>query len=341
MGSIDKPHASRYGRRRKRIYISLADKDFIFRSFEMPLMKPKELEVSVTYEIEKYIPFKLEQLRWDFSYQAFPKEKKDLISFLGIREANFQRVYEILHRLDLEPVVVEPSSLSLARMVKTSRDQAKVKNFAILDFSDSEAYLTFFYNDLPVFNRYFSVPKAEDGQLDLEKFVEPIRLSFQYFKRELKAYSIDKLIVIANERNERLGSMLKEELQMPVDLLMPYDFLGKAEGNVENLKAFGITTTDTSAYKFKPDFLISSEQKIGQIGAVKEVPFNIGAIVSIISIGVAILVPMSMFLNKKVKTAQEAVSQQESQLVIPDELRQLSWPNIEDKISQKANQLKL
>ena len=60
----------------KEVYISMADRDFIFRFFEMPMMRRNEIQSSVTYEIEKYIPFKLEELRWDYSTLKFPKEKK-------------------------------------------------------------------------------------------------------------------------------------------------------------------------------------------------------------------------------------------------------------------------
>ena len=64
----------------KKVYVSLADKDFIFRSLEMPLMNRKEIETSIDYEIEKYIPFKMEELEWDFEFMD-----RNLITEISIR----------------------------------------------------------------------------------------------------------------------------------------------------------------------------------------------------------------------------------------------------------------
>ena len=103
----------------KEIYLSMADRDFIFRFFEMPLMKRHEIQSSVTYEIEKYIPFKLEDLRWDYSTIKFPKEKKMDVAFLGLKEDIYQNIQGLFTRLGFNPVVFEPSAVSLARTLKT------------------------------------------------------------------------------------------------------------------------------------------------------------------------------------------------------------------------------
>ena len=117
----------------KNIHISLADKDFIFRSLEMPLMDKKNIGSSLMYEIERYIPFKIDELWWDYSSIRYPKEKKINVSFVGIRESIIFRTQELLSHLGLNPVVLEPSSLSLVKVVKLVKKFAPIKNFAILD----------------------------------------------------------------------------------------------------------------------------------------------------------------------------------------------------------------
>jgi len=195
----------------KEIYISLADKDFIFRPLEMPSMRKKDIESSLIYEVEKYIPFKIEELVWDYDYVNFPKEKKIGLSFIGIKEENFERIKSILFRLELKAVTIEPSCISLVRAVKSIKKFSQFNNFAILDFTQSEASFTFFQQDLPVFNRYFVVPKKEDD-IDLDNFIETVNFSFQYFKREFKNYKLDKFIVIGDSNVDKLVSSLKEGL---------------------------------------------------------------------------------------------------------------------------------
>ena len=234
----------------KDIYLSMADRDFIFRFFEMPLMRRHEIQSSVTYEIEKYIPFKLEELRWDYSCIKFVKEKKMDISFLGIKEDIHQSTQGLFTRLNLNPVSFEPSAVSLARMVKTLKKFAKIKNFALLDLTGSEGYLTFFHYDLPVFNRYFAIP-MQDGEVKLDELANPIRLSFQYFRREFSFYHLEQLIVVANNPDEQLISMLKEDLAADVQACCSDDFLPQG-GSIECVKALGVVDAANSAYKFKP-----------------------------------------------------------------------------------------
>ena len=85
----------------KDIFISLADKDFIFRCFEMPLMNKKEIETSLGFELEKFIPFKIEDLIWDYRYTKVSNEKKINLSFLGIKKNIYKKYRDLLTRLDI------------------------------------------------------------------------------------------------------------------------------------------------------------------------------------------------------------------------------------------------
>ena len=235
----------------KNIYVSLADRDFIFRPLEMPLMKKKEIESSLVYEIEKYIPFKMEELVWDYDYVNFPKERKIGLSFIGIKEGNFERIKSILSRLELKAAMIEPSCVSLARVVKSVKKFAQFNNFALLDFTQAEAYLTFFQQDLPVFNRYIVVPKKEDT-LDLDNFIEAVNFSFQYFKREFKNYKLDKFIIVGDSNVDSLVPPLKEGLQVEIESVSSYDLTNRNNAQVENVKALGAVGLERSLYKFKP-----------------------------------------------------------------------------------------
>ena len=192
----------------KDLYLSLADRDFIFRFFDMPLMKRSEIQSSLTYEIEKYIPFKLEELRWDYSYVVLPKEKKMNVSFIGIKEDIYQNIQGLFTRLGFNPLTFEPSAISLARGLKSVKKFAKIKNFALLDLTGTEGCLTFFHNDLPVFNRYFTIPKETERE-KVDDIVNPVRLSFQYFDREFSLYRVNQLIVMNETPDETLMGVLK------------------------------------------------------------------------------------------------------------------------------------
>jgi len=322
------------GAETKEVYVTFTDRDFIFRAFDMPMMKKKEIETSLSYEIEKYIPFKLEQLRWDYSYVAMAKEKKLNISFVGIRENNFQRVWEILTRLGLTPVVIEPASLSLVRVIKSFKNLSRLTNYAMLDFTESEGYLTFFCSDLPVFSRYLTVP-LKDGSIDREKFIEPIHLSFQYFKREYKFYDLDRFIILSNSRDEALANSLKDELQIPVDVFSPYDFTGNANSSMETLKALGVAGIDQYPYKFKPVFTQKTKEQIQKGAAVKEVPLNVGGLGFLLGLGLMATFLMGMFMSNSAAQKKSAMQAIDSEMIRPRIFQDKSWDQIGSAIKEK------
>jgi len=318
----------------KDFYLSMADRDFIFRFFEMPLMKRHEIQSSVTYEIEKYIPFKLEELRWDYSTIKFPKEKKTDVSFLGLKEDIFQNIQGLFTRLGLNLVLFEPSAVSLARVIKTLKKFAKIKNFALLDLTPGEGYLTFFHYDLPVFNRYFTIPLVKDEVPKLEEVINPVRLSFQYFRREFSFYKLDQLIIVSKTSDEQLVNILKEELQTDVQSCCPSDFMAGDNG-IENLKAMGVADAENSAYKFKP-VLSPTVERVERAKA--EVPLNRGMLFAIAVLGIAVYAAI-FFLGEQNLTQKNAELQsKQRELVIPSGLKS-GWNGVDKEISSRRSEI--
>ncbi|MCK5493664.1 MAG: pilus assembly protein PilM, partial [Candidatus Omnitrophica bacterium] len=228
------------GAEEEKVYVSLSDRDFIFRALDMPMMRKKDIETSLNYEIEKYIPFKMSELEWDYKCVNVSKEKKAKLSFVGIKENNIRRVKDILASLKVNIVALEPACFSLLRVIKaSSKAVSKIKNFAVLDFTDTESYLSFFQNGLLVFNRYISIPKV-DNAVDYNKFIESISLSFQYFKREFKVSKLEKFVVITDSLNQGLITSLKGSGQLGVETFSPQDLTNFKNSTVENVKALGV-----------------------------------------------------------------------------------------------------
>ena len=55
--------------------IGVSDKYTLFRHLEMPLMKKNELSLALPLEIEKYIPFKIEDIAWDYNKKTLSLQK--------------------------------------------------------------------------------------------------------------------------------------------------------------------------------------------------------------------------------------------------------------------------
>ncbi len=312
------------GAEEKEVHVSVSDKDFIFKSLEMPFMKgKKEVETALIPEIEKHLPAALGELRWDYEYTAFEREKKISLSFVGIKEENLKKDQEIISYLGFQPKTIEPSSISLARILKRSKEFGQLKNFALLDFTSCEAYLTFFSNNLPIFSRYLEVPQAEGAKLD--KFIESLNLSFQDFQRTSKSYALEKVLVMGNFIEDSFITALSKSLQKEVEMVSLEPFAQNLPSFVENLKALGVTERETSSYKFKPVLLSSKEhasKEYAEEELVEAAPFNIRLLVSLTATGIIISILASMLTTGRYGALSSKLKKEEAQMAQVEEMIQ-------------------
>ncbi len=324
----------------KEVYLSLADRDFIVRSLELPLMSKSEIKSALIYEVEKYIPFKPEELVWDYQYDRVPKEKKVRVSFVGIRRSGLARTKRVLHNIDLEEVAIEPACLSLIRVLKSAKKVEKGQSFALLDLTSKEAYLTFFQNDLPVFNRYLSVKEKESG-LDLDSFTEAVSFSFQYFRREFKGISLDKIFVLTSEPGlEGIASSLEESLSLTVEKIAPADLFSNQDVSLESLKALGCALRPDYPYKFKPVLQELGETKEAEAAAAGMVDWRWPLLIKVAVLAVvAYVVPLLLFRHN-LNQLESELERKEKALPLTGELEHIGWRNIDTVIQRKRSRIR-
>jgi len=296
----------------KTIYLSLSDKDFIFRSLDMPILSKKEIEPSIAYQIQDYIPFKIEELSWAYNYNIFKKEKKMNLSFIGVKTQNIEKIKKIFSNLEKEVVFFEPASLSLLKVLKSVKKNLNVSNFAILDLKENEGYLTLFFNGLVLFNRYLIIPK-KDNKIDFEKFNDSVRLSLQYAKREFSFYEIENFILFSDKNYPEISFYLKEELQKEIEVITPFDITKISSSDIDNIKALGSTLKDTHSYNFKSVKTEPLEKKISKEPVSSE-PLNIPLFITIILIGVFFLIVMFAILESKTFTERVNIKKYEDSI---------------------------
>lgn len=323
-----------------KVYVSMSDKDFIFRSLEMPLMKRSEIESSLDFEIEKYIPFKMEELEWDFEFVRMAKERKLNLSFIGIRENNLRRVRDVFARLSIDLATIEPSCLSLARFIKSLKQYTKLNDFAIIDLTETEAFLTFFQNDLPVFNRYLVTP-GDGKELDSNRFGESVDLSFQYFKREFKSYNLEKVLIVGDISNEKLVTSLNESLQAEVEVVSSYELTNRNNAAVENIKALGVASRGLYKTTFEPTFQKTSVVVGEALPQAARIPaLKTWLHGTLLGLGLVGSLFLSLIMGNEVTKQQAILHKTEESINIPAPLKDLSWQERKVKTSELEKQVK-
>lgn len=135
--------------------LSLSGKDFVIRTFEMPVIPRSELDSAVRFEAKKYIPFKIEDLISDFQVQYDKLSRRNIILFAGIKKDILDRYLSILNQLDIKPSVIEYSAFSLLRLMKLLNINNKgIIGIISADFKEEdEINFTFLENGFPLFSR--------------------------------------------------------------------------------------------------------------------------------------------------------------------------------------------
>ena len=303
------------------IYLALEDRYFFFRSFIVPSMGKKEIESSITFEIDKYIPFKIEELTWNYGYKKIPKEKKGIVSFIGIKKNLFDGLFQPFSKLKLNLSTIEPSCLALLRLI-VNRYSIKKKWFAILDLCSHTCYLTLFLDNLPLFSRtIFSFREelvygnniiAPGEPAFLEKLTEEVRFSLQYFEREYRPYSVEKLIVITDNSNkEKLLSSLKERLSIEVEFYSPQEILDTPAGDVNTLKAYSALTFSQLPKGFLP---LLEDSSTCFLGGAKALYYSINLFLlgGLIILGIFSSLVLNTSLKRRIKFLEKKVKRMES-----------------------------
>lgn len=318
------------------IYFSLQDRDFIFRSFSIPHMRKKEIASSIEFEIEKYIPFKIEDLVWNYGFERIPHEKKLIVSFIGFNKIHFRRLIDTFSKLELKLLAVEPASLSLLRVIRSKPLYSKLNWYVLLDFSPQGSSITFFYRSLPVFSRAIF---SNEESLDNEKVIEKIRFSFQYFRREYRSYDVDKLILLAGKEDHNIFSQLSEELDVEVDFVIPQEIVPVQEAGVETVKAYAAASYTNLPHRFEP---LLKDISTGFLYSKKDVlyPLNIPLMGGVIAFGIAGTLLGSLFMNKDLDTYMKSLKQKEERFKQIENLSKYTSQELETILQNKKSVLK-
>lgn len=190
--------------------LSLSGKDFVIRTFEMPVIPRSELESAVKFEAKKYIPFKIEDLVSDFQVQFDKLSRRNIILFAGIKRDILDKYLSILNQLDIKPSVIEYSAFSVLRLMKVLNINNKgIVGIISADFKEEdEINFTFLENGFPLFSRditltggpeELAVSKEKDSGMMLEKLKTEIRVSLDYYHRKFPAKKIEKAFFISSQ----------------------------------------------------------------------------------------------------------------------------------------------
>ncbi len=244
-------------------FFCISGQDLVIRTFEIPLIPQSELKGVVSFEAKKYIPFKLEELDYDFQILFNKKNKTSLVLFVGIKKEILDNYISISKQLNLKVNVLEYSAFSILRFLKLSglNDNGIVASLCFDLNNEDEANFTVFENGFSLFSRDFVLTTEpvgfekvvqEDLKQKLEKLKNEIRISFDYYKRKFSDKNIKELFVICNKESHQELIPFFTESSIKAKIVETQKLLGKEAGYSSMLvKSFAASLFNSAFLKIK------------------------------------------------------------------------------------------
>lgn len=145
-----------------RLAVSVEHPGVLFRSFTLPILPKAEWDAAVQFEARRYIPFKTESLLWDYHAVSSSTAKRIEVVFAAIPREVFRALQESLAAAGIHPTVVEPRSLSLARLAEPAKGGSANDAVCLVDVEQDTAHLAIVKSGVPHLTRDISlVPRLD------------------------------------------------------------------------------------------------------------------------------------------------------------------------------------
>jgi Tfp pilus assembly PilM family ATPase len=247
----------------------ISGQDMVIRTFEIPLLPANELRGAINFEAKKYIPFKIEDLDYDFQVSFNRKNKTSLVLFVGIKKEILENYLSISKQLNLKVDALEYSAFSLLRFLKLAgfSDTGVVASFCFDLNSEDETNFMVFENGFPLFSRDivlaeglqgFEQTAEDDFAQKLDKLKNEIRVSLDYYSRKFMDKDIKNIFVVSDAKSRKELDHFFKETTIPVKFVDTQKVLGR------NVSYSSVLAKSFAAAQFKSSPL---EIKINLVGA--------------------------------------------------------------------------
>ncbi|NQU18998.1 pilus assembly protein PilM [bacterium] len=234
---------SRINLEKRTVVVCVPSRDLIVRFFEIPPIPRKDIAASISFEIKKYIPFRTEEITYD--YQTNSQKNIIEVLFVGIKNEDLGKYNSVISQLKINVSAIEPSQFSLFRLLMIKKIITKKEAVVVVEIERGEGAISIVDNGIPCFSRDIKISTgSQSSDVDIEtvsfRIINEIRVSIDYFRRQFLKKGIDRIIILSKEESKELINAFNKELDMPVQRQNPDDIFGIKEEHSLNLaKALG------------------------------------------------------------------------------------------------------
>jgi Tfp pilus assembly protein PilN len=200
----------------RKVNTALAGKDVLIRYFQIPKIPRKEWESAVKFEAKKYIPFKIEELMWDF-HVVSPKDKapKMDVTFVAVKKELAKKHLSLLEKAGLKVQTLEPAPFGMVRLAVLANQLLKDKPTAIVDIDYGMADINIVKDRICYLTRDVSLPKEEG--LIFDSLLSEIHMSLDYCEKLFPTETVAKVLICGAIELKDWDKKLAEGLKISVE----------------------------------------------------------------------------------------------------------------------------
>ena len=245
----------------KKVATSVSGHSVIIRKITLPLMSENELEMSIQWEAEQYIPFDISEVNIDFQILgADEKDPSQMNVMLVAAKKDFVNDYtEVFNDAGLEPVVMDIDCFAVENMFDFNYGFVEGEIVALIDLGATATSVNVLHGNVSVFTRDLQAggylinqelqkrlgisseeaeqaklgyrdfdsfdPEAIDDILDdaLENLVQEVQRSLDFFAATSSEEKISRIYLTGGtSSSEVLRKKLEERLEVPNEIVDPF-----------------------------------------------------------------------------------------------------------------------
>jgi hypothetical protein len=256
----------------KEATICLSGRDLIIRNFEIPVLPPEEMRNAIMFEAKKYIPFKVEELVFDFQVQLDKVSRRNLVLFAGVKKEVLDKYLSTLSQLNFKVNAIEYAAFSVLRFIQLAGAAGKgVVGVLSTDFEEEdEIHFTILENGFPLFSRDITLIGRAEGlgateKLDIAKVLDKLKteihISLDYYDRKLPTKNIETAFLLCSgEHRQTLEAVIKE-MGLSVHFIEAHPHLPPAiPFNLSFIKSYSCSLSKSVKGKFTIDLLSAKDR---------------------------------------------------------------------------------
>lgn len=157
----------------REVVLAIPTQEVILRYFTLPLIPKSEWNGAIQFEARKYVPFKLDELVWDFHVTERKAQRQLDVIFVAARKEVFLEYMALLQEAGLKAVAVEAASFGLGRALTYGNPALRNTTFTAIDVCGDTAHVALIHHGVPQVARdVFLVGQGELGPL--EQLMHPL-----------------------------------------------------------------------------------------------------------------------------------------------------------------------